>query len=247
MRAGVRQVADGTHLVHGSDTDRVVLQEGNAVTPTDTGYPGDRGRLLASPADAGGSPESVAAVLIARARTDHLGSAEYLRAAHGTPVHPHEAEVPHARRDFPRQVTVGQVLRSSRRPGGPPWALHVVRSGGTAHVPAAASEPFPRPGPLDLPGRPPCTPLPHRRARCVLPLPDIGAVVPGDALVSSHPTSRIDGPHLLPRMFHHERAAAVESLDILAELEGDLTLPGNGSAHRGSLEDAAEPARERAQ
>jgi glyoxylase-like metal-dependent hydrolase (beta-lactamase superfamily II) len=40
MRADVRQVADGTYLVHGSNTNWVILTEGDAVTLIDTGYSG---------------------------------------------------------------------------------------------------------------------------------------------------------------------------------------------------------------
>ncbi len=43
MRADVRQVADGTYLVHGGHTNWVILTDGDAVTLIDTGYPGDRG------------------------------------------------------------------------------------------------------------------------------------------------------------------------------------------------------------
>ncbi|MFF9215334.1 MBL fold metallo-hydrolase [Streptomyces viridosporus] len=248
MRADVRHVADGTYLVHGAHTNWVILTEGDAVTLIDTGYPGDRERLLDSLAQVGFSPEAVAAVLITHAHTDHLGSAEHLRAAYGTPVHAHEAEVPHARRDFLHQVSVGRVLRNGWRPGVLPWALRALRSGGTADVAVAAPEPFPRPGPLDLPGRPVPVPTPgHTDGHCAFHLPRVGVVVSGDALVSGHPTSRIGGPHLLPDMFHHERAAAVASLDVLAELEGDLLLPGHGPLHEGPVRDAARLARERAE
>ncbi len=48
-------------------------------------------------------------------------------------------------------------------------------------------------------------------------------------------------------MFHHERAAAVASLDVLAALEGDLLLPGHGPLHEGPVRDAARLARERAE
>ncbi|MGW5009074.1 MBL fold metallo-hydrolase [Streptomyces sp. BPPL-273] len=247
MGADVRQVADGTYLVHGSHTNWVILADGDAVTLVDTGYPGDRRQLLDSLAAVGSSPEAVAAVLITHAHNDHLGSAEYLRAAHGTPILLHEAEVPHARRDFLQQVSVGTILRNAWRPGVLPWTVHVLRSGGTEQHPVAAPAPFPAPGALDLPGRPVPVHTPgHTDGHCVFHLPGAGVVISGDALVSGHAISRIDGPQLLPDLFHHDRARAVDSLDVIAGLDGDLLLPGHGPLHRGPVKDAAERARERA-
>ena len=247
MQADVQQVADGTHLVHGSNTNWVILTEGDAVTLVDTGYPGDREQLLASLAQVGSSPEAVAAVLITHAHNDHLGSAEYLRAAHGTPVYLHEAEVPHARREFLHQVSIGTVLRNGWRPGVLPWAVHALRSGGTTPVPVTAPQAFPTAGALDLPGRPVPVHTPgHTDGHCAYHLPGTGVLISGDALVSGHPTSRVEGPQLLPDMFHHERPRALASLDVLAELEGELLLPGHGPVHRGPVRDAARRARERA-
>ncbi|MFF7770044.1 MBL fold metallo-hydrolase [Streptomyces massasporeus] len=247
MRADVQQVADGTYLVHGSNTNWVILTEGDAVTLVDTGYPGDREQLLASLAQVGSSPEAVAAVLITHAHNDHLGSAEYLRATYGTPVYLHEAEVPHARREFLHQVTVGTVLRNGWRPGVLPWAVHALRSGGTTPVPVTAPQAFPTADALDLPGRPVPVHTPgHTDGHCAYHLPGTGVLISGDALVSGHPTSRVEGPQLLPDMFHHERPRALASLDVLAELEGELLLPGHGPVHRGPVRDAARRARERA-
>ncbi|MFE9028510.1 MBL fold metallo-hydrolase [Streptomyces iakyrus] len=247
MRAGVQHVADGTYLVHGSNTNWVILTEGDAVTLVDTGYPGDRAQLLASLAEVGSAPEAVTAVLITHAHNDHLGSAEYLRAAHGTPVHLHEAEVPHARREFLHQVSIGTVLKNGWRPGVLPWAVHALRSGGTDHVPVTAPQAFPAAGALDLPGRPVPVHTPgHTDGHCAYHLPGTGVLISGDALVSGHPTSRAEGPQLLPDMFHHERPRALASLDVLAELEGELLLPGHGPVHRGPVRDAALRARERA-
>ncbi|MFB8774359.1 MBL fold metallo-hydrolase [Streptomyces broussonetiae] len=247
MRAAVQHVADGTYLVHGSNTNWVIITEGDAITLIDTGYPGDRALLLDSLAQVGGSPESVAAVLVTHAHNDHLGSAEHLRAAHGTPVYLHEAEVPHARRDFLHQVTVGQVMANSWRPGVLPWAVHALRSGGTRHVPVTAPEPFPAPGPLDLPGHPVPVPTPgHTLGHCAFHLPGAGAVVSGDALVSGHATARTTGPQLLPDMFHHERARAVASLAAFEDLDAGTLLPGHGPVHHGSVPAAARRARERA-
>jgi glyoxylase-like metal-dependent hydrolase (beta-lactamase superfamily II) len=247
MRAAVQQVADGTYLVHGSNTNWVILSEGDAVTLIDTGYPGDRELLLASLAEVGSSPEAVTAVLITHAHNDHLGSAEHLRGTYGTPVYLHEAEVPHARRDFLHQVSIGQVLRNGWRPGVLPWAVHTLRVGGTAHVPVAEPQPFPAQGPLDLPGRPVPVHTPgHTLGHTAFHLPGTGVVISGDALVSGHPTSRAKGPQLLPDMFHHERARAVTSLEILEGLDGDVLVPGHGPVHRGPVREAARHARERA-
>jgi glyoxylase-like metal-dependent hydrolase (beta-lactamase superfamily II) len=144
-------------------------------------------------------------------------------------------------------VTVGQVVRNSWRPGVLPWSVHALRSGGTAHVPVAAPEPFPAAGALDLPGRPVPVHTPgHTDGHAAFHLPEAGVLISGDALASGHPTSRIKGPQLLPDMFHHERARAIASLDVLAALDGDVMLPGHGPAHRGPLREAALLAKERA-
>ncbi len=82
MKATLRQVADGTYVVHGTSTNWVILTEGRHLI--DTGYPGDREGLLGSLAEVGAAPEAVAAVLITHAHNDHLGSAEFLSAAYGT-------------------------------------------------------------------------------------------------------------------------------------------------------------------
>ncbi|MEU1184725.1 MBL fold metallo-hydrolase [Streptomyces sp. NPDC005820] len=248
MGADVRQVADGIHLVHGSHTNWVILGEGDAVTLIDTGYPGDRKQLLESLAAVGSAPEAVAAVLITHAHNDHLGSAEYLRSTYGTPVLAHRAEVPHARREFLQQVSVGAVLGNAWRPGVVPWLVHVLRVGGAQQHPVTAPEAFPvDDGPLDLPGRPVPVHTPgHTDGHCVFHLPDAGVVISGDALVSGHMTSRIAGPQLLPDMFHHERARAVASLDLIERLDAEVLLPGHGPVHLGSVKAAAQQARERA-
>ncbi|MFD8609029.1 MBL fold metallo-hydrolase [Streptomyces sp. NPDC059631] len=247
MRADVREVADGTYLVHGTHTNWVILTEGDAATLIDTGYPADRELVLDSLEAVGSSPQAVAAVLITHAHNDHLGSAEYLRTTYGTPVQLHKAEVPHARREFLHQVSVGTVLRNGWRPGVLPWAVHSLRAGGTAHLPVAAPEPFPAAGPLDLPGRPVPVHTPgHTRGHTVFHLPEAGVLVSGDALVSGHPISRISGPQLLPDMFHHERAQALASLEILESLDADVLLPGHGPVHRGPVEAAARRARDHA-
>lgn len=87
---------------------------------------------------------SVTAVLVTHAHNDHIGAAEHLRAGYGVPVLMHRDEVPHARRDFLDQVSVGQVLGQAWRPGVLLWAVHALRAGGTTHVPVPSRKPSPR-------------------------------------------------------------------------------------------------------
>ncbi|MFD0021642.1 MBL fold metallo-hydrolase [Streptomyces sp. NPDC058382] len=238
---------DEIYLVSGSNTNWVIIKEGDSCTLIDSGYPGDHDALLASLDAVGLAPNAVAAVLITHAHNDHIGSAERLRAGYGTPVLLHADEVPHARRDFLDQVSVGQVLTQAWRPGVLPWSVHALRAGGTAHVPVQEPRAFPTPGALDLPGAPVPVHTPgHTQGHCAYHLPGSGILVSGDALVTAHRTSRITGPQLLSGMFHSDRARALGTLSVVEEVDADVVLPGHGPLHRGSAKEAAAEARERA-
>jgi glyoxylase-like metal-dependent hydrolase (beta-lactamase superfamily II) len=233
-------IGDDVHLVSGSDTNWVIIKDGDDATLVDSGYPHDHDLLLASLRAVGLEPQGVRAVLVTHAHNDHIGAAERLRATYGTPVMMHEREVPHARREYLHQVSVGQVLAQSWRPGVLPWAVRALRAGGTAHVPVTDPTPFPGPGPLDLPGAPMPLHTPgHTEGHCAYLLAGTGTLISGDALITAHPTSRIKGPQILPTMFHTDRPRALRSLALLEAIEADVILPGHGPAHRGSVETAA--------
>ncbi|GAA3021553.1 MBL fold metallo-hydrolase [Streptomyces fulvorobeus] len=242
------RISDEVYLVSGSNTNWVVVKEGDSATLIDSGYPADYERLLASLVAIGLHQGAVKALLVTHAHNDHIGAAERLRVLHDVPVLMHEEEVPHARRDFLQQVSTGQVLSQALRPGVLPWAFHALRAGGTYHVPVLGPRPFPAPGPLDLPGAPiPIHTPGHTLGHCVYHLPNSGVLVSGDALVTGHPTSQLTGPQLLPDMFHADRERALTSLVVLGGIDADTILPGHGPAHYGSVKDAAAQALQRAE
>lgn len=240
------QVGTGTYLVHGSSTNWIVISEGGEATLVDTGYPGDHDQVLWSLAELGQRPADVRAVLITHAHVDHIGAADRLAQDHGVPVLMHEAEVPHARREFLHQVAVGEVLRNAWRPGVLPWLVHAVRAGGTKKgIRVTDPHPFPTAGRLDLPGRPLPVHTPgHTGGHCAYHLPEAGVVITGDGLVTGHPTSPVPGPQLLPQMFDTDRERALASLDVLEGVEADIVLPGHGPVHHGEAGAAARRARE---
>lgn len=248
LREGdIIHVRDNVHLVSGSSTNWVIVRDGDSCTLIDSGYPGDHDTLLASLDAVGLSPSSVRAVLVTHAHNDHIGAAQRLSSGFGMPVLMHEREVPHARREFLSQVSVGQVLARAWQPGVLRWAVHALRAGGTAHVPVDAPQAFPAPGALDLPGAPvPVFTPGHTDGHCAYHLPAHGIIVSGDALVTAHPTSRTKGPQLLPGMFHTDRARALGALAAFDGIDADVVLPGHGKPHHGSVAEAAALAGERA-
>jgi glyoxylase-like metal-dependent hydrolase (beta-lactamase superfamily II) len=60
-------------------------------------------------------------------------------------------------------------------------------------------------------------------------------LVVGDALATGHGTSTIEGPQLLPSVFHHDLERARASLKELRSSEAGVVLPGHGAAWIGPV------------
>lgn len=97
MHVDVVEEAPAVHHARARHLSWVLITDGAAVTLVDSGYPGDRQRLIASLEKIGRSPADLSAVLLTHAHPDHLGSAEYLRRTYGLPVRAHEREAANAR------------------------------------------------------------------------------------------------------------------------------------------------------
>lgn len=236
------EVADGVFFVSSGPVNWTLLVDGDAVTVVDTGFPAQLADVEASVRAVGRDPRAIEAVLITHAHVDHLGCAQQLSQNHGAPVFVHPEELAHVRGQVRESVTPARVLANVWRPGALRWISSIRRLGVASPARVDQPQPFPTPGALDCPGRPVPVPTPgHTSGHSAFHLPQHGVVITGDALVTGHAISRRTGPQSLPKLFHHDRAAATRSLHTLAALDADTALPGHGAAHHGPVADAVAP------
>jgi glyoxylase-like metal-dependent hydrolase (beta-lactamase superfamily II) len=239
------EAAAGVFLVRGTEVNWILLRDGTDLTLIDAGYPGDTPAVEASIRAVGSRPEDVRAILLTHAHVDHMGAANHFHERYGTPAYTDPVEVAHARREYLEQAGPADVARNILHPGVLSWSMRIMRVGAMKKVSVPHALRFPNAGPLDLPGHPTPIPTPgHTSGHTAFHLPDVGAVITGDGLITAHAVSRIVGPQVIGPMFNH--GDAVAGLDPLDGLSGDLILPGHGALHRGPIGAAVAQARERA-
>lgn len=238
----VVDVAPGVHHVRAAHVSWSLIVDGDDVTLIDTGYPGDRDRVIASLDRIGRSPADVAAVVLTHAHPDHVGNAEHLRASFGIRVWAHRDEVANARGERIEQVAVTTLIRKAWRRDVVVWARDVLRLGAT-RVERVTEVASCGEGVLDVPGRPAVVHTPgHTSGHVALHLPERGALLVGDALMTGHALSRTPGPQLLPDFFNLDAAQARASLHRLVGLDAAVVVPGHGPAFRGTPDAAVEQA-----
>jgi glyoxylase-like metal-dependent hydrolase (beta-lactamase superfamily II) len=241
MAWGLTSVTDNLHFVQGELVNWAVATSQDGVTLFDAGYPGDRDDVLASLSKVGADVDDVRAIVLTHAHIDHLGSAIWFAKTQGTQVFCHPDEVGHTKREYLEQASPFDVATNIWRPGWAPWALRLVRKGGTVRDGIPTAEPLTAAVAATLPGQPVSIPTPgHTGGHCSFIVD--GVLVSGDALVTGHAVSRRKGPQLLPSVFNHDDAACRRSLDALALLETDVLVPGHGPLWRGPIREAVERA-----
>jgi glyoxylase-like metal-dependent hydrolase (beta-lactamase superfamily II) len=241
------EVASGVFVARGTHVCWVLVVDGKDITLVDSGYHGDADRVTASLARVGGAGARLSAVLVTHAHADHFGSVARLRAEYGVPVYAHRDELAHLRGDVVEQIAVSQVVVRAWRPRVLRWTVDILRVGGpkTDRVPDPIG--FNGTEPLDVPGGLVPVPLPgHTSGHSGYLVPAQGVLLVGDALTTGHAMSGLTGPHLMPAVFDHDRARALESVRGLATVAAEVVVPSHGPVFRGSPATAVEQALDRA-
>ena len=238
-----REVAPGVHRLGNELVNFYVVEDGRRLALVDAGLPGFRRQLEEFLAGRGRTVGDIEAVLLTHAHADHVGVAGVVHGA-GAAVHVHEADAEMARTAKP-QSREGSMLPHFRHRAT--WRLLVggARLGGMRTPKIASPSTFSEGDALDVPGRPQIVHTPgHSNGHVVFHLPDRGALLAGDAIVTYNPLTGRDGPQIMPSAFSVSSAQATASLERLEPLEAGVLLVGHGDPWIGGVAAAVARARE---
>jgi glyoxylase-like metal-dependent hydrolase (beta-lactamase superfamily II) len=241
MDVSVVEVASGVWQARAQHVCWVLIVDGAGVTLVDTGYPGDKERVIASLGKVGRAPADVDAVVLTHAHPDHIGSAEYFRSQVGKPVWVHEQEEANATGERVEQVSIATLLKMAWRPSVLVWFVQVGAGLKAAQVQRLGAVETFSGEVLDIPGRPLPVHTPgHTSGHAALHLPDQGVLVAGDALMTEHALVTSSGPQLLPDFFNTDTTQARASLERLRPLGADVVIPGHGPVFLGTPDQAVD-------
>jgi glyoxylase-like metal-dependent hydrolase (beta-lactamase superfamily II) len=219
----------------------------------DAGLPGHLRQLQEHLASSGRSLRDIRAVLLTHGHLDHTGLVTAAQQA-GAAIWIHESDAviladgPRSsmRHSKPERSMFPYLIRRPAAISGP---LHIARMGGFSGKPVHGVHTFLGDQRLDkIPGQPQAIELPgHTQGTVAYHFPDLDVLFTGDALVTRDDLIGHTGPCLVAGGFTHDSAAALASLDKLAELPMALVLPGHGDPFSGGPQTAAAQARQTGQ
>lgn len=241
-----QNAAEGVHRIEDAYTNWYLIEDAGSLTAVDTGFPRSWGSLQSALAELGRGSADIAAVVLTHAHFDHMGFALRAQRELGVPLYAHELEEPLARKPWDYEHERSRLPYLLRHPG---FGLRFAQMGaaGALWVKGTdAVQTYGSAGTLDVPGRPEIVFTPgHTYGHCSFHLPDRGAVIAGDALVTYNPYTGGEGPQIVSGAATADSPRALASLDCLLGTDAQTVLTGHGPAWTEGVASAVEQAHER--
>ena len=226
-------VVPGVHRLEHAYVNCYLLEEGGALTIVDTAHPATWPIVNRAIAVLGRRPSDVRACVLTHAHFDHLGFARRAMREWGVPVMVHEKEEYIARHPYRYAHENPRAIYPIKHPKAAP-VLFAMAGAGALSVEGIDGTTRMVPGEkLDVPGHPVVVFTPgHTFGHCALHLPQTGAVLSGDALVTFNPYTGGIGCQIVSGAATADSAQALRSLPLLAQTGAAVVLPGHGEIWR---------------
>jgi glyoxylase-like metal-dependent hydrolase (beta-lactamase superfamily II) len=234
------QVADGIHRLTGGVCNFYLIEDGGKLVLVDAGAPRDWDLLVRTLASLGRGLDSLDAVLITHAHSDHTGVAERARTTAPAPVWLHHADAAVAKGAKPAKND-GKAWSYLLRVEFYRTLVSLARRGATKLIPIGEVSTFAEGETLEVPGRPRVVHAPGHTAGCsALLVEGRRVLLTGDVLATRNPLTGRVGPQIMPSGLNRDTPQALQSLDVPDGIPADVLLPGHGEPW---TEGAAEAAR----
>ena len=236
-------VAEGVHVVEHAYTNCFLVEDDDGVTLVDAAYPSTWRLVSQALARIGRSVDDVRALLLTHGHFDHVGFARHLQTRYGVEVWAHPDDAHLTRHPYRYRPQEPRVVHPLTHPRGLPVLATMVAAGALAVPGVTPDQALTTGAPLPLPGRPEIIHTPgHTDGECVVWLPERGALLTGDALVTLDPYDGRRGPRIIAPSATHDTVQARASLTPLADLPARVVLPGHGGLWSGGAAAAVEQA-----
>lgn len=237
------EVTSGIHRLTRGIANFYLIEQDSGLLLVDAGTPHDWGLFTSAVADLGYDLTDLDAVLLTHAHADHTGFAESARTTADSRVWIHH--------DDEHAVTTGEVAKPEGGIGRYIFKAQMYRTmlslgrrGASKVVPVREVSTFADGDLLDVPGKPRVIHAPgHTRGSCALYLETKRTLLSGDVLATWNPLTGRSGPQIMPSAMNVDTTQAIDSLDALSGIPGQLLLPGHGDPWQGDLNSAISKAR----